>query len=236
MRGWTMSNETELRDFLKREAASTRKAGNILLVFGIVLVIFLIGLYAYTVGRLNREWQAEGIIELVWAEMTVRVDEVMDGFEEQALNYAPEIMDRAKNDLVAYMPQARKRAEELLSKAADDLAEKIREQAGDQVSDIMLRHEGTISRALAAASDIEKGEAELALKAAFEEEFEALAVRELDPNLPEYERVLKEMDAELTLLVESDPEELTDEQKLERELLQIINTLLERKFGQLRAG
>ncbi len=72
--------------------------------------------------------------------------------------------------------------------------------------------------------------------ATIEEEFEALAVKELDPNLPEYERVLEEMDAELTLLVESDPEKLTEEQKLERELLQIINTLLERKFGQLRAG
>ena len=61
-------------------------------------------------------------------------------------------------------------------------------------------------------------------------------MKELDPNLPEYERVLEEMDAELTLLVEGDPEKLTEEQKLERELLQIINTLLERKFGELRAG
>ncbi len=231
-----MSNETELRDFLKREAASTRRAGSFLLVGGIVLIVVLIGLYAYTVGRLNREWQAEGIIELAWAKVTVGVDAVMDRLEEDALKYAPQVMDQAKDQLVDYMPKARKRAEELLSSAADDLADRIREEAGDQVSEIMLRHEGTIRRALAAASDIEKGDAELALKEAFEEEFEALAVRELDPNLPEYERVLEEMDAELTLLVESDPEKLTEEQKLERELLEIINTLLERKFGELRAG
>jgi len=230
-----MSNETDCRDFLRREAASTRTAGNILLVLGIVLVVFLIGLYSYTLGRLNREWQAKGIVDYGMARMTVAVDAAIETFEREALKRAPEIMDQAKDKLVAYMPEARKRAEELLSSAADDLAERIRAEAGDQVSDIMLRHETMISQALAAASDIEKSNAELELKQALEEEFEALAVRDLDPNLPHYEQALKDMDEKLTVLVDTTPEELTEEQQLERELLQIINTLLERHFGRLQA-
>lgn len=231
-----MSNETDCRDFLRREAASTRTAGNILLVLGIVLVVFLIGLYSYTLGRLNREWQAKDIVDYGMARMTVAVDAAIETFEREALKRAPEIMDQAKDKLVAYMPEARKRAEELLSSAADDLAERIRAEAGDQVSDIMLRHETMISQALAAASDIEKSNAELELKQALEEEFEALAVRDLDPNLPHYEQALKDMDEKLTVLVDTTPEELTEEQQLERELLQIINTLLERHFGRLQAA
>ena len=230
-----MSNETDCRDFLRREAASTRTAGNILLVLGIVLVVFLIGLYSYTLGRLNREWQAKDIVDYGMARMTVAVDAAIETFEREALKRAPEIMDQAKDKLVAYMPEARKRAEELLSSAADDLAERIRAEAGDQVSDIMLRHETMISQALAAASDIEKSNAELELKQALEEEFEALAVRDLDPNLPHYEQALKDMDEKLGVLVDTTPEELTEEQQLERELLQIINTLLERHFGRLQA-
>ena len=232
-----MSNETELRDFLKREAASTRKGGTILLVVGIVVVVAMVGYFSWILNYLKRDYQAKDLVDVASNQITQYVKRAASPEAQTwVMSNLPGLMDQAKDELVAYMPKARKKAEELLSSAADDLAERIREEAGDQVSDIMLRHEGTISRALAAATDIERSGVELELKKVFEEEFEALAVRELDPNLPEYLRALEEMDAELTVLVDGDPEKLTDEQKLERELLQIINTLLERHFGRLRAG
>ncbi len=232
-----MSNETELRDFLKREAASTRKGGTILLVVGIVVVVAIVVYFSLILSWLRKNYQAKDFVDVASMMVSEYIDQAASPEAQTwVMSKLPGLMDQAKKELVAYMPKARKRAEELLSSAADDLAERIREEAGDQVSDIMLRHEGTIRLALDAASDIERSNAELALNKALEEEFEALAVRELDPNLPEYLRALEEMDAELTVLVDSDPEKLTDEQKLERELLQIIYTLLERNFGELRGA
>lgn len=232
-----MSNETELRDFLKREAASTRRGGTILLVVGIVVVVAIVVYFSLILSWLRKNYQAKDVVDVASDQITQYIKRAASPEAQTwVMRNLPGLMDQAKEELVAYMPKGRKRAEELLSSAADDLAEKIREEAGDQVSDIMLRHEGTIRLALDAASDIEKSKAELELKEALEEEFEALAQRELDPNLPEYERALKDMDAKLTVLVDTAPEELTEEEQLERELLQIINTLLERHFGRLRAG
>lgn len=232
-----MSNETELRDFLRREAASTRRGGTILLVIGIVVVVAIVGYFSWILNYLKSNYQAKDFVDVASNQITQYVKRgASPEAQTWVMSQLPGLMDQAKDELVAYMPKARKRAEELLSSAADDLAERIREEAGDQVSDIMLRHEGTISRALAAATDIERSGVELELKKALEEEFEALAVRELDPNLPEYERVLKDMDGQLTVLVDTPLEELTEEEKLERELLQIINTLLERNFGRLRGA
>ncbi len=230
-----MSNETEMKDFLKREAASTRKGGTILLVFGVSFVPALIGLYTYTLSRLHTEWNSEKIIEFGMLKMPVYLDAAIKGGEDEVLKRAPGLMDQAKDQLIKYMPEGRKRLEDLLAKAADDLSEKVREQASEQIEQVMLTHGPEIRAALEAAGDIQKSEdAKENLKAVLEEEFEKVAVRDLDPRVHEYLQALEDMDTELTVLVETPVEKLTPERQLERELLQIVYTLIERNYARFR--
>ena len=133
------------------------------------------------------------------------------------------------------MPKGRKKLEELLAQAADDLSQKVRDQASEQIEQVMLTHGQKIRAALEAVGDIQKSEnAELDLKKAFEEEFEKIAVRDLDPRVHDYLTALQDIDAELTALVETPVEKLTPEQRLERELLQIVYTLIERRYARFR--
>jgi len=230
-----MSNGTELTDFLKREAASLRRGATVLLVVGIIVVVVIVGYFGYILGYLQEKWEAKGFVELALHQATQALEQGRPQLETWVINELPGLMDQAKDSLVKHMPDARKKAEEVLSGAADDLADKIREQASDQVNDILLRHGTEIRLALEAAGDIQKSEdAKEDLKKVLEEEFEALAVRDLDPYLPQYLQALEDMDKELAVVVETPVENLTEEQRLERELIQIVYTLIERTYARLR--
>ena len=230
-----MSNETELKDFLQREAASTRKGANIFLVIGIVVVVAIVIYFGLILNYLKTNWQAKDVVQVASHQAELALDQVAPRMEAWVVDQLPGLMDQAKDKLIDYLPEGRKRLEDLLAQAADDLSEKVREQASEQIEQVMLTHGPEIRAALEAAGDVQKSEdAKEHLKAALEEEFEKVAVSDLDPRVHEYLRALEDMDAELTVLVETPVEQLTPEQRLERELLQIMYTLIERNYARFR--
>jgi len=230
-----MSNEAELKDFLRKETASTRRGANILLVGGIVVVVVIAGYFGYILNYLQRKWEAKGFVEIALNQATKALEQGRPQLEKWVIDQLPGFMDTAETQLIKYMPEGRRRAEDLIAQAADKLAAEVHERASEQIEQIMLTHGSQIRAALEASGDIQKSEdAKENLKAALEEEFEKVAVQDLDPRVDEYLKALEDMNTELGVLVESPVSKLTQEQRLERELIQIVYTLIERNYARLR--
>ena len=232
-----MSDQSELRDFVKQQAAGMRRGGTVILVVGIILIGVLLFLYTYTLNVLHREWEADGIIKFANAKVLVAVDDSLPRLEKWVEDNAPNLMDQAKGKMVEYAPKLREQVEGYVGDLADNLLSQAHDAVSQQVRDVMETHGPQIREALSAAGDVQKSPtAERHLQEALQGEFEQAAINHLDPNLPELLRVLKDMDAKMKLFVESPPEKLSQEEQLERELIVILNTLFERAFAPFRGA
>jgi len=230
-----MSEQNELKDFLKKQAAGMRRGGTGILIVGIILIGVLLFLYTYTLNVLHREWEADGIIKFANAKVLVAVDDSLPRLEKWVEDSAPKLMDQAKDKMVEYAPKLREQVEAYVGDLADNLLSQAHDSVSQEVRDLMETHGQQIREALGAAGDVQKSEtAERHLREALEEEFEQAAVKHLDPNLPELLRVLNDMDARMKLFIETPPDKLTKEDQLEREFVILINTLFERAFARLR--
>ena len=228
-----MSNETELKNFLKAEAAARRRGAKMLLVAGIILAVVLVVWFGYVYRRLSTELKAQDIIDIAFSKVPAAQD-LAPRVEQWVMNQAPGLMDQAKDAIVENLPKLRERAEELAGTYADILANRIYETSNQQIEEIILTHGEAVRRALAAIGDIEKSAtAKEDLKKALAEEFEKVAVRELDPYLPGFLEALQDMEVELTLLVDTPSEQLTEEQRLEKELLHLVFELCTRAYERV---
>ncbi len=232
-----MSNETELRDFVKQQASATRRGGNILLVVGIVLIVVIVGYFSYVLGRLKRELQAQDVVDIVCAKVEKAVADYMPQAETFIMEQAPTIMDEAKDQIVKNLPKLREQAEKQLEGLADSATAKIEARISDEVQGIMNTHGPEIRQALEAAGDVQASEtAKLDLTNALIVEFEKVAVEEVDPFLPEILEAFEKLEGDLTVLVEKPSEQLDEVQKIEREMLQIVYTLCSRAYAQVKTG
>jgi hypothetical protein len=230
-----MSEESQLKDFLKQQAAGMRRGGTAILVVGIILIGVLLFLYTYTLNVLHREWEADGIIKFANARVLVAVDDSLPKLEKWVEDSVPSLMDQAKDKMVEYAPKLREQVEGYAGNLADSLLSQAHDAVSQQVRDLMQTHGQQIREALSSAGDLQKSEtAERHLREALEGEFEQAAVNHLDPSLPELLRVLNDMDAKMKLFVETPPEKLSQEDQLEREFVILLNTLFEKAFAQLR--
>jgi len=229
-----MSNETELKDFLKKETAASRRGAKILLIVGIVVVVVIVGYFSYILSYLKSEWQAEDFIDVAFHQVDQAIDNYIPQAEGFVLEQVPELMDEARKRLPELVPKLRGQAEDIASDQLDALAERVHDALSDEIQQILLTHGPQVRHALSAVNDIERANAKRELQAVLEEEFEKTAVNELDPYLPEVLQAFKEMDADIEVLVETPVEQLSERQKLERELLQIFYTLFSRFFADIR--
>jgi len=237
-----MSEQNEVKDFVKKQAAGMRRGGTGILIVGIILICVLLFLYTYTLNVLHREWEADGIIKFANAKVLVAVDDSLPRLEKWVEDNAPKLMDQAKDKMVEYAPKLREQVEGYVGNVADSLLSQAHDAMRQQVTDLMQTHGAQIREALSAAGDLQKSEtAERHLREALdgkekgkEGEFEQAAVNHLDPYLPELLRVLNDTDAKMKLFVETPPDKLSQEDQLEREFVILINTLFERAFSRLR--
>jgi hypothetical protein len=230
-----MSDQSDLKEFVKKQAAGMRGGGTGILIVGIILICVLLFLYTYTLGRLHREWEADGIVNYASSRALVALDGVIEGVEPWVLKNAPGLMDQAKGRMVEYAPKLREQVEAYVANLADSLLSQAHDAVSQQVRDLMQTHGQQIREALSAAGDLQKSEtAERHLREALEGEFEQAAVNHLDPYRPELLRVLNDMDAKMKLFVETPPEKLVQEDQLEREFIVLVNTIFERAFARLR--
>lgn len=230
-----MNNQTELSDFLKKEAASMRRGGNILLAVGIVVVVLIVGYFGFILHYLSTKWNYDTVIGYVISRMDSALDAAPPKVEEWVLTQLPGLMDKATDTLIEKAPEIRAKAEEYADSALDEVSDRIRAQIGEKVRDLLVAHGDTIREALEAAGDIQKSEdAKEHLKVVLEEEFEKVAVADVDPYKDDVLQALKDIDNQLGVLVQTDPDKLTEEQQLERELVQIVYTLCHRLYATTR--
>ena len=231
-----MSNETELRDFIKQQAASMRRGGKVLLVVGIILVVVIVGYFSYILGWLKKNYQCSDVIDVAFAQVEALMADRMPQLEGWVMDQAPVIMDRAKEEIIENLPKLREQGEEYLSSVADSLTAKIQTEISDQVRELMEdpAHAASIRSALEAVSDIQKTDAADELEAVLREQFEEVAEKEIDPDKDEWLEALEDLHGQLTVLVETPPEQLDEVQQLERELIEIIYTLLSRTYGRIK--
>jgi len=230
-----MSDQSDLKEFVKKQAAAMRRGGTGILIGGIVLIIALLILYTYTLGRLHSEWGVHGILDYASSKALFYLDGVIEGVEPWVLNNAPGLMDQAKDKMVEYAPKLREQLEAYAGTLADSLLSQAHDGVSQQVRDLMQTHGQQIREALSAVGDVQKSPlATRHLQEALQAEFEQAAVNHLDPYRPELLRVLNDMDAKMKLFVETPPEKLTQEDQLEREFIILVNTLVERGFSRLR--
>lgn len=230
-----MSEQNEVKDFVKKQAAGMRRGGTGILIVGIILIGVLLFLYTYTLNVLHKEWEADGIIKFANAKVLVAVDDSLPRLEKWVEDNAPKLMDEAKDKMVEYAPKLREQLEAYVGDLADSLLSQAHDAMSQQVRDLMQTHGQQIREALGSAGDLQKSEtAERHLQEALEGEFEQAAVDHLDRQLPELLRVLNEMDAKMKVFIETPPGKLSQEDQLEREFVILINTVFERAFARLR--
>jgi len=230
-----MSNDTGLKDFVKKEAAATRKGATILLVVGIIIACVIAGYLGFVLNWMQKNYQAKDIIDVVYDKVDKEVNRRLPETKDYVLKYAPQLMDQARKQIVDNAPKIRGYAEDWASTLADDVSSRVHDAVSQQVRDLMKEHSKEIREALDAAGDVQKSEtAEYDLQKVLEAEFEQTAAKHVDRYLPDLLRALQDIDAKMKLYVETAPAKLTEEQQLEREFVMIVNTLFERGFGWAR--
>jgi len=230
-----MSNDTELRDFLKRETAAMRRGGNVLLIVGIILIAVIITYFSIILSILKRDYQTNTLLDIAFNQVETAIDNATPQLESWILTNAPALMDQAEKTILEKAPEIRVKAEQMVTGLADRAAERIHQELSVQISTFIRDHAQPIRLALEAAGDIQKSQtAKEDLKGVLLEEFERVAQEELDPKLPDVLSALKDIQDELHVLLTSPTTELNEEQRLEYELIQIAFTLWSRAYSAMQ--
>lgn len=217
---------------LDEEVARIKRGQMTTIIIGIVLIVVIGAYFTWASTTIRGLLAPEDIAAMAGDQARTYITESRPELERMATEQAPLLVNNLADDLIENrIPQGREFIEETVRENAQIQVNKVVEFVLDSFETV-VEEQGETMREIGEALETEAGRLEFKdmMKAQMEE---ALEAEEIIISLDSYGTALEELEALMTRLATADPGELSDYERVARELIVLVRELAGRSELQL---
>lgn len=219
-----MRDLDRLEQRIDAQLAKSQKTATMSLVLGIILVVVMIGYFAFAGSYIRQFLVPKDLSLMVTDQVVTRIPEVRAELEATAKREVPALVDTMVTSLVTeHIPNARKTAEKTIVEETTRALDKYEDQLLTKFDETIEAHRENI-KGMAAQLSTDEGRQMLEndLYQLFED---TITDENMQADLEGYAQALADIDMTLEVLSDSDGSHLNDEQLALRRLLAIVREM-----------
>lgn len=222
-----MLNQVEqLEKKIDAQIARAKAMQTTTLVIGVVLIVIIIGYFMFMASQVRKMMVPQDLAEIAGDQIRTRVTELTPELEKAARENAPKLVDSLVNEIIEnQLPSGRQFLEEMIKEESTRQLDRMENILVESFREVIDQNDEAI-RSLVEALKNDEG------RETFQESIRALLLEalndgEINVALDSYGMALEEVNG-LLLRLSSPDEELTNEERITKQLIVVVRELANR--------